>query len=84
MKYHVVLNGVTNEFAIIEDYVYQQMIEIIDTNRLRFFHIYFAELKEYDTWDEVIEYETNRGYSYTVINDQDPDEIHDFVFSTQT
>lgn len=36
MKYHVVLNGVTSEFAIIEDYVYQQMIEIIDTNRLRF------------------------------------------------
>ena len=82
MRYYVVRNGVTSEFAIIEDYVYQQMIEIIDTNRLRFFHIYFAELEKYDTFDDVIEYETRQGYSHTVVNDRS-DEIHDFVFSTQ-
>ena len=83
MRYYVVRNGVTSEFAIIEDYVYQQMIEIIDTNRLRFFHIYFAELEEYDTFDDVIEYETRQGYSHTVVNNH-VDEIHDFVFSTQS
>ena len=83
MRYYVVRNGVTSEFAIIEDYVYQQMIEIIDTNRLRFFHIYFAELEEYDTFDDVIEYETRQGYSHTVVNNH-ADEIHDFVFSAQS
>ena len=83
MRYYVVRNGVTSEFAIIEDYVYQQMIEIIDTNRLRFFHIYFAELEEYDTFDDVIEAHEIQSYDYIVINDRDSDEIHDFVFSTQ-
>ena len=84
MRYYVVRNRLTSKFAIIEEYVYDEMISIMDENAEVFFELYFDEAPDHQIWDSVIEAHEIQSYDYIVINDRDSDEIHDFVFSAQS
>ena len=44
MRYYTVENHITNEFAIIEETIYKQMIDMMDENDDYFFELYFREM----------------------------------------
>lgn len=83
MRYYKVENSITNEFAIIEESIYKQMIDMIDEHDEYFFELYFGEMSGDESWDNLIEEQARNGYEYVRIDEDDPDEIYDFVFSAQ-
>lgn len=83
MRYYEVENHITNEFAIIEETIYKQMIDMIDENDDYFFELYFREMSGDENWDNLIEEQARNGYEYVCIDEDDSDEICDFVFSAQ-
>lgn len=83
MRYYEVENHITNEFAIIEDTIYKQMIDMIDENDDYFFELYFREMSGDENWDNLIEEQARNGYEYVCIDEDDLDEIYDFAFSAQ-
>lgn len=83
MRHYEVENGITNEFAIIEETIYKQMIDIMDENDEFFFELYFREMSDDEIWDILIEEQARNGYEYICIDENDSDEITDFVFSAQ-
>lgn len=83
MRYYKVENHITNEFAIIEETIYKQMIDMMDENDDYFFELYFGEMSGDENWDNLIEEQARNGYEYVCIDEDDSDEICDFVFSAQ-
>lgn len=83
MRYYEVENNITNEFAIIEETIYKQMLDIMDENDEYFFELYFREMSGDENWDNLIEEQARNGYEYVCIDEDDFDEIYDFVFSAQ-
>lgn len=83
MRYYEVENCMTNEFAIIEETIYKQIIDIMDENDDYFFELYFREMSDDEIWDNLIEEQARNGYEYVCIDEDDSDEITDFVFSAQ-
>lgn len=83
MRYYAVENHITNEFAIIEETIYKEMIDMMDEHDEYFFELYFREMSGDENWDNLIEEQSRNGYEYVCIDEDDPDEIYDFVFSAQ-
>lgn len=83
MRYYEVENHITNEFAIIEKTIYTQMIDMMDENDDYFFELYFREMSDDEIWDNLIDEKARNGFEYVCIDEDDPDEICDFVFSAQ-
>lgn len=83
MRYYEVVNDITKESAIIEKTIYKQIIDIMDENDDYFFELYFREMSDDEIWDNLIEEQARNGYEYICIDEDDSDEIYDFVFSAQ-
>ena len=83
MRYYEVINDMTNEFAIVEETIYKQIIDIVDENDDYFFELYFREMSDDEIWDNLIEEQARNGYEYIHIDEDDSDEITDFAFSAQ-
>ena len=83
MRYYEVVNDMTNEFAIIEETIYKQIIDIMDENDDYFFELYFREMSDDEIWDNLIEEKARNGFEYICIDEDDLDEITDFAFSAQ-
>lgn len=83
MRYYKAENHITNEFAIIEETIYKQMIDMIDEYDDYFFELYFREMSGDENWDNLIEEQARNGFEYVRIDEDDSDEIYDFVFSAQ-
>ena len=83
MRYYEVVNDMTNEFAIVEETIYKQIIDIMDENDDYFFELYFREMSDDEIWDNLIEEQARNGFEYICIDEDDSDEITDFVYSAQ-
>lgn len=83
MRYYEVENHIANEFAIIEETIYKQIIDIMDENDDYFFELYFREMSDDEIWDNLIEEQARNGFEYVCIDEDDSDEITDFVYSAQ-